>query len=119
MAGVQELTPVLGAGAAARMLLAGIHEQGWTVLGLLDDDPAKRRTRIGSAAVLGPLEAVRDNDKVAIRSGHGVGKTTYLAWLVLWWLMTRHPAKIAATPNTAHASEATSCSFHSSAWSCS
>ncbi len=51
---------VLGAGAAARMLLAGIHEQGWTVLGLLDDDPAKRRTRIGSTAVLGPLEAVRD-----------------------------------------------------------
>ena len=48
------------------------------------------------------LEAVRDNDKVAIRSGHGVGKTTYLAWLVLWWLMTRHPAKIAATANTAH-----------------
>jgi FlaA1/EpsC-like NDP-sugar epimerase len=38
---------VMGAGAAARMLLAGIHEQGWTVLGLLDDDPAKRRTRIG------------------------------------------------------------------------
>ncbi len=51
---------VLGAGAAARMLLAGIHEQGWTVLGLLDDDPAKRRTRIGSTQVLGPLVAIRD-----------------------------------------------------------
>jgi len=51
---------VMGAGAAGRMLLAGIHEQGWTVLGLLDDDPAKRRTRIGSALVLGPLDAIRD-----------------------------------------------------------
>ena len=51
---------VMGAGAAARMLLAGIHEQGWTVLGLLDDDPAKRRTRIGATLVLGPLEAIRD-----------------------------------------------------------
>jgi FlaA1/EpsC-like NDP-sugar epimerase len=51
---------VLGAGAAGRLLLAGIHEQGWTVLGLLDDDPAKRRTRIGSTLVLGPLEALRD-----------------------------------------------------------
>jgi FlaA1/EpsC-like NDP-sugar epimerase len=51
---------VMGAGAAGRMLLAGIHEQGWTVLGLLDDDPAKRRTRIGSVRVLGPLEAIRD-----------------------------------------------------------
>ena len=29
--------PVPGAGAAARLLLAGIHEQGWVVLGLLDD----------------------------------------------------------------------------------
>jgi len=51
---------VLGAGDAARWLLAGIHQQGWTVLGLLDDDPAKRHSRIGGVQVLGPLEAVRD-----------------------------------------------------------
>jgi FlaA1/EpsC-like NDP-sugar epimerase len=51
---------VMGAGAAARMLLAGIHDQGWTVLGLLDDDPGKRRTRIGAIPVLGPLDSVRD-----------------------------------------------------------
>jgi FlaA1/EpsC-like NDP-sugar epimerase len=51
---------VMGAGAAARLLLAGIHEQGWVVIGLLDDDPAKRRARIGGVPVLGPLEAIRD-----------------------------------------------------------
>jgi FlaA1/EpsC-like NDP-sugar epimerase len=51
---------VLGAGGAARRLLAGIHQQGWIVLGLLDDDPAKQRTRIGDVPVLGPLQAVRD-----------------------------------------------------------
>jgi FlaA1/EpsC-like NDP-sugar epimerase len=51
---------VMGAGAAARLLLAGIHEQGWIVLGLLDDDPGKRRARIGGVPVLGPLEAIRD-----------------------------------------------------------
>jgi FlaA1/EpsC-like NDP-sugar epimerase len=51
---------VLGAGAAAKMLLAGIHEQGWVVLGLLDDDPAKRRARIAGVPVLGPLAAVAD-----------------------------------------------------------
>ena len=51
---------VMGAGQAARMLLAGIHEQGWTVLGLLDDDPAKQRARIGSVRVLGPLDAVTE-----------------------------------------------------------
>ena len=51
---------VLGAGDAAKWLLAGIHQQGWIVLGLLDDDPAKQRSRIAGVPVLGPLEAVRD-----------------------------------------------------------
>ncbi len=51
---------VMGAGAAARLLLAGIHEQGWVVLGLLDDDPAKRRARIGGVPVLGNLAAIGD-----------------------------------------------------------
>jgi FlaA1/EpsC-like NDP-sugar epimerase len=51
---------VLGAGEAARRLLAGIHHQGWTVLGLLDDDPAKQGARIAGVPVLGPLAAVQD-----------------------------------------------------------
>ena len=51
---------VMGAGQAARLLLAGIHEQGWVVLGLLDDDPVKRRARIGGVPVLGNLQAVQD-----------------------------------------------------------
>lgn len=47
---------VLGAGEAARRLVAGIHlRDGWTVLALLDDDPAKRSSRIGGIPVLGPL----------------------------------------------------------------
>jgi len=51
---------VLGAGEAARMLLAGIHQRGWVVLGLLDDDPAKHRARIAGVPVLGTLEQVRN-----------------------------------------------------------
>jgi FlaA1/EpsC-like NDP-sugar epimerase len=51
---------VMGAGAAARLLLAGIHEQGWVVLGLLDDDPTKKRARIGGVPVLGSLAAIAD-----------------------------------------------------------
>ncbi|MBG6079414.1 FlaA1/EpsC-like NDP-sugar epimerase [Rubrivivax gelatinosus] len=51
---------VMGAGAAARLLLAGIHEQGWIVLGLLDDDPAKQGARIAGVPVLGPLDAIAD-----------------------------------------------------------
>ena len=48
------------------------------------------------------LEGIRDNDKVAIKSGHGVGKTAFQSWLILWWLLTHYPCKIAVTANTAH-----------------
>ncbi len=51
---------VMGAGEAARRLLAGIHQQGWIVLGLLDDDPAKQGARISGLPVLGPLAAIAD-----------------------------------------------------------
>lgn len=47
------------------------------------------------------LEDIRDNDHIAVRSGHGVGKTTLLAWTILWWLLTRTPALIACTAPSA------------------
>lgn len=50
---------VIGAGEAAKRLLATIHQQGWIVLGLLDDDPAKRGARIGGVAVLGPIAEIK------------------------------------------------------------
>ena len=40
------------------------------------------------------LSMIASKDRVAIRSGHGVGKTTLLAWVVLWWISTRTPCKI-------------------------
>ncbi|MCM5680844.1 polysaccharide biosynthesis protein [Schlegelella sp. S2-27] len=46
---------VLGAGEAARLLLAGLQHQGYLIVGLLDDDPAKQHARIGGVPVLGPL----------------------------------------------------------------
>jgi FlaA1/EpsC-like NDP-sugar epimerase len=51
---------VLGAGDAARLLVAGIQHQGWIVLGLLDDDPAKQGARVAGIGVLGPLDAARE-----------------------------------------------------------
>ena len=51
---------ILGAGEAAKRLVAGIHQQGWIVLGLLDDDPHKQGARIAGLPVLGSLEAVKD-----------------------------------------------------------
>jgi FlaA1/EpsC-like NDP-sugar epimerase len=51
---------VLGAGDAAKRLMAGIQHEGWIVLGLLDDDPDKQGARLAGVPVLGPLEAVGD-----------------------------------------------------------
>jgi FlaA1/EpsC-like NDP-sugar epimerase len=49
---------VLGAGEAARLLLAGLQQQGWVVLGLLDDDRTKHGARINGVPVRGPLDAL-------------------------------------------------------------
>lgn len=38
--------------------------------------------------------------KVSVRSGHGTGKTTTQAWLVLWFLCTRKNVKIPCTAST-------------------
>lgn len=38
-----------------------------------------------------------EHDNVAIRSGHGVGKSAWLARRIIWWGMTRHPWKVGCT----------------------
>lgn len=48
------------------------------------------------------LKVIAKEDRLAIRSGHGVGKSAFLSWLVLWWLLTRAPAKVACTAPSAH-----------------
>ena len=56
LAGEPRRAIVLGAGEAARRLVAGIHlRDGWAVQALLDDDPAKQGARVGGVTVLGPL----------------------------------------------------------------
>ena len=53
---------VLGAGAAAKLLIAGIQHRGWTVLGMLDDDARKHGSRVAGIEVLGGLERLNDPD---------------------------------------------------------
>ena len=44
------------------------------------------------------LRAVaRGHTRLAIRSGHGVGKTCFAAWLCVWFICTRAPFKVAIT----------------------
>jgi len=47
------------------------------------------------------LEAVRDGPRVACKSGHGVGKSALLSWVILWYLITR-PCRIVCTANSAN-----------------
>lgn len=51
---------VLGAGDSARRLVSSIHRRyGWTVLALLDDDPATHGLRIAGVNVIGGLADLR------------------------------------------------------------
>ena len=73
---------VLGAGTAARTLLAGLQHQGWVVAGLLDDAPGKQGTRVAGVPVLGRLDeaaalAIRHDAGhliIAIPSLRGAGR---------------------------------------------
>lgn len=48
------------------------------------------------------LEYIAVEDRLTIRSGHGVGKTTLLSWIILWFMLTRYPVKVPTTAPTAH-----------------
>ena len=43
----------------------------------------------GSGYQFAVLEDVSGYDRVAVRAGHGVGKTATIAWAALWFLLTR------------------------------
>ena len=56
---------VLGAGAAAKLLIAGIQHRGWEIVGLLDDDPRKHGSSVSGVPVWGGLDALAQPDVLA------------------------------------------------------
>ncbi len=46
------------------------------------------------------LKAITPGTHASIRSGHGVGKTALLSWLILWFICTRADARIPCTAST-------------------
>lgn len=48
------------------------------------------------------LDSVNKNKMTAVKSGHGIGKTTTLAWTILWFMFTRPFPKIPCTAPTMH-----------------
>lgn len=59
------------------------------------------REALGAEPETWQVEALRrmarPRARLAIRSGHGVGKTTFLAWLILWFGSTSDDAKVGVT----------------------
>jgi len=45
-------------------------------------------------------EIAKGTRRISIVSGHGVGKTTGLAWAIVWWCATRFPQKCVCTAPT-------------------
>lgn len=56
--------------------------------------------RLGERLVAQRLSGVFAPIQIARASGHGVGKSTVVAWLVLWGLATMPMARVMATANT-------------------
>ncbi len=42
----------------------------------------------------------RGERRISVRSGHGVGKTTVLAWAIVWWILCVFPQKCVCTAPT-------------------
>lgn len=47
------------------------------------------------------MALARGHTRISIRSGHGVGKSTLLAWIALWFALTRFPYKVVITAPSA------------------
>lgn len=48
------------------------------------------------------LSSLVVHDHTSIRSGHGVGKTAFEAWAILWYTSTHFPCKVPCTAPTSH-----------------
>jgi hypothetical protein len=46
------------------------------------------------------LLSVKDNQRTAVKSGHGIGKTAEIAWIILWFMSTRPNPQVLCTANT-------------------
>ena len=64
------------------------------VEGMLGASPDTWQSEVMAAAAAG-------SRGISIRSGHGVGKTSVLSWLALWWISTHYHAKVVITAPTA------------------
>jgi hypothetical protein len=48
----------------------------------------------------GHVSSTDESGRFAVASGHGIGKTAFVAWLILWFIATRPQPQIVVTANT-------------------
>ena len=60
-----------------------------------DEWQSKVLRALGEGSV-SPTEALR----IAVASGHGIGKTALIAWIILWYMCTRPHPQVVVTANT-------------------
>jgi|TARA_Y100001968_G_scaffold332777_1_gene392212 phage terminase large subunit len=63
------------------------------VTNILNADPDEWQSEVMAAVA-------RGDRGISIRSGHGVGKTSCLSWLALWWISCHYHAKVVITAPT-------------------
>lgn len=73
---------------AQHLLTRAQQDPVWWVRTILGADPWAKQAAI--------LVSVRDHQRTAVRSGHGLGKTACAAMTALWWLFS-HPDSIVIT----------------------
>lgn len=69
----------------------------WQTKVLDDIGTALRKGRVWNMSMWVEIEAAL---RIAVRSGHGVGKTALIAWLIHWFSSTRPHPQIITTANT-------------------
>ena len=47
------------------------------------------------------MEVAKGSRRISVRAGHGVGKSTFVAWLAIWHMVTKYPQKTVMTAPTA------------------
>src|SRR5262245_572961 len=97
-----------GMSRVSRTISADLARANLERLRLLKDAPTIFVSREIAGVELEPWQRqvlddiARGAERITIRSGHGVGKTALLAWILLWFMCTHGPCKVGCIAPTQH-----------------
>ncbi len=63
------------------------------------DGPDKWQTRV-LKGIANDIKAGKANIRICVSSGHGIGKTALVAWIIHWYISTHSDPQIVCTANT-------------------